>query len=85
MATKSSKSDWNALLQDVKKTARTVREHIETAPPGVGIPTQDPVLQQEFNTNAQLAYQKLEEAGMRLANIVQTYEGVKKPFAGQTL
>jgi hypothetical protein len=80
MANKSTKSDWNVLLQDIKKTARTVRQYSEGA--AAADINLKPELQDEFKQNVQLAARDLETCAMRLANITQLYDGAK-PFAGQ--
>ena len=82
MAVKSTKQDWNALLQDVKSNARAVREHIESAP--ATLAGQDPSIAKEFITNARKAYEKLEETGTAIMDVLQCFDG-QVPFAGQPL
>lgn len=82
MAIKSTKQDWNTLLEDVKSNARAVREYIDSAP-GT-LQGQEPALAKEFLNNARKAYEKLEETGMSIQNVIQTIDG-QVPFAGQPL
>ena len=82
MATKSTKSDWAEIRKDLQEAGRKVREFTEGIQSSA--PTHNVLVQEELKANATLAYQQIENAAMRVNNIVGVYDGVK-PFAGQPL